>query len=90
MMGTMGMGWLPDYPDFRDYTMEQSEVGSKLKMLGQKDSVKAMLKKVGVGEPKKTSLSPRWRKRTCSRDMGAESHAGENCVFRTMRSITKK
>jgi len=22
----MGMGWLPDYPDFRDYTIEQGEV----------------------------------------------------------------
>lgn len=22
----LGMGWLPDYPDFRDYTVEREEV----------------------------------------------------------------
>lgn len=46
------MGWLPDYPDFRDYTIEYNEVAPKLKLLGQKDSVKTMLKKVGVTAPK--------------------------------------
>lgn len=50
----LGMGWLPDYPDFRDYTAQQEEVSSKLKLLGQKDSVKTMLKKVGAAEPAKT------------------------------------
>lgn len=40
---TLGMGWLPDYPDFRDYTVEQG-------------SVKGMLKKAGVGEPLKLSM----------------------------------
>jgi len=34
MIERLGMGWLPDYPDFRDYTEEQK-------------SVKAMLSKVG-------------------------------------------
>lgn len=43
-----GMGWLPDYPDFRDYTIEYDEVAFKHQLLGQKDSVKALLKKVGV------------------------------------------
>jgi len=51
-----GMGWLPDYPDFRDYTVEHNEVASRLKVLGQKDSVKAMLSKVGVAKRAKTSL----------------------------------
>jgi len=46
----LGMGWLPDYPDFRDYTAEQDKVSSSLKLLGQKDSVKAMLVKVGVSK----------------------------------------
>lgn len=46
-----GMGWLPDYPDFRDYTTEQEEVSPRLKALGQKDSIKAMLMKMGVGKP---------------------------------------
>ncbi len=52
----LGMGWLPDYPDFRDYTVEQDKVSSKLKRLGQKDSVKVMLKKVGVLEPAKVKF----------------------------------
>jgi C1A family cysteine protease len=51
-----GMGWLPDYPDFRDYTAEHNKVASSLKALGQKDSVKAMLSKVGVAKRAKTSL----------------------------------
>jgi C1A family cysteine protease len=43
-----GMGWLPDYPDFRDHTSGENEVTDKLKKLGQKDSIKQMLKKVGI------------------------------------------
>jgi C1A family cysteine protease len=57
-MEKMGMGWLPDYPDFRDYTAEQDTVSAKLKILGQKDSIKAMLKKVGVAGPKKPLSLP--------------------------------
>ncbi len=49
-----GMGWLPDYPDFRDYTADKNEVPSSLKMLGQKDSVKAMLAKAGVAQKGKS------------------------------------
>lgn len=52
----LGMGWLPDYPDFRDYTVERDEVATKLKLLGQKDSVKAMIKRVGVEKPAKKKL----------------------------------
>jgi len=52
-----GMGWLPDYPDLRDYTIEQDEVPLKLRNLGQKDSVKTMLKKVGI-TPKLTAGPP--------------------------------
>lgn len=43
MFGKLGMGWLPDYPDFRDYTVEH-------------DSVNAMLAKVGAAKPLKTGL----------------------------------
>jgi C1A family cysteine protease len=50
MIEKLGMGWLPDYPDFRDYTVEQTEVAPRLKLLGQKDSVKAMLTKAGVAK----------------------------------------
>jgi len=39
----LGMGWLPDYPDFRDYTVEQA-------------SMKAMLTKAGVTVRRKVSL----------------------------------
>jgi C1A family cysteine protease len=42
----LGMGWLPDYPDFRDFTVETNEVSLKLKSLGQKESVKKMLSRV--------------------------------------------
>ncbi len=50
------LGWLPDYPDFRDHTADLAEVPQKLKDLGEKDSVKSMLKKVGVAEPAKVSM----------------------------------
>lgn len=30
---TGGLGWLPDYPDFRDYTIQQDEVPTKLKRI---------------------------------------------------------
>ena len=57
--GKFGMGWLRDYPDFRDYTIDQKEVPSRLKPLGQKDSVKAMLTKAGVGNPARSNLPTR-------------------------------
>ncbi|MBI5117900.1 cysteine protease [Candidatus Poribacteria bacterium] len=47
---TMGMGWLPDYPSFKDYPVTHDVVSPRLRMLGQKDSVKTMLNKVGVGD----------------------------------------
>lgn len=53
----LGMGWLPDYPDFRDYTVEREEIAPRLMALGQEDSVKVMLAKVGVAEPEKVGLS---------------------------------
>ena len=55
-MERLGMGWLPDLPDFRDYTAEQDEVDDKLKLLGQKDSIKTMLKKVGASKSVKAPL----------------------------------
>ena len=33
------MGWLPDYPDIRDYTPETEEVSARMKRLGQTTSV---------------------------------------------------
>ncbi len=52
----LGMGWLPDYPDFRDYTVEKEEVSLRLKRLAQKEPVKDMLKKLGVAQPAKVSI----------------------------------
>ena len=53
-----GMGWLNDYPDFRDYTVDQDKVSDKLQRLGQSDSIKAMLTKAGVGGTKKAKALP--------------------------------
>lgn len=48
-----GMGWRPDYPDFRDYTIDRGEIAPKSKALAQEDSLKAMFAKMGVGKPSK-------------------------------------
>lgn len=52
----MGMGWIPDPPDINDFTVDMDVVDIKRLALGQKSSVKTMLKKVGVAEPKKLTL----------------------------------
>ena len=52
----LGMGWLPDYPDFRDLTVENDHVSTRLQGLGQKDSVKKMLSKAGANKTGKTAL----------------------------------
>ncbi|MCK4632675.1 MAG: cysteine protease [candidate division Zixibacteria bacterium] len=52
-----GMGWLPDYPDIRDYTIETKEVSSKLKNLGQ-EPVSKLLRKVGVSGAIKAGPPP--------------------------------
>jgi C1A family cysteine protease len=51
------MGWLPDYPDTRDYTVDQDKVISeRAKRAGQVTPIKVMLEKVGVSEPAALSL----------------------------------
>jgi len=52
----LGLGWLPDYPDFRDLTVEHDSVSLRMKGLGQTDSVKKMLGKTGVTKLTKTTL----------------------------------
>ncbi|MFC1982524.1 C1 family peptidase [Chloroflexota bacterium] len=52
----LGMGWLPDYPDFRDYTFEKEDVPPRLQKLGKEDSLKGMLTKIGVAEPARVSI----------------------------------
>jgi len=50
-----GMGWLPDYPDIKDYTEEHDPVTPRLKQLGQRESVRAMLRKTA---PRTISRNP--------------------------------
>jgi hypothetical protein len=50
------MGWLPDYPDFRDCTVDHASVLPRPKELGQKDSITAMLAKAGVAKTAKAGL----------------------------------
>ncbi len=47
MLEKFGMGWLPDYPDFRDYTINHDKVSPRLLKLGQK----AMAAAVVSGKP---------------------------------------
>lgn len=51
-----GMGWIPDYPDIRDYSIEQENVSPALRMHGQTVSIKGMLAEVGIEEPQKLDL----------------------------------
>jgi C1A family cysteine protease len=51
----LAMGWLPDYPDFRDVTMENDQVSKRLERLGQ-TSVKEMLSKTGAQIESKATL----------------------------------
>lgn len=56
-----GLGWLPDYPDFRDHTTNEDEVSDRRKLVGDVQPIKAMLTELGVKEgsgglPKKSDL----------------------------------
>lgn len=51
-----GMGWRPDYPDFRDYTAEHDVLTPNQKALGQKDTLKSMFEKMGLVRPTGTRL----------------------------------
>jgi len=56
MLGKFGMGWLPDYPDFRDRTIDYNQVPERLLKLGQKESIKKMITKIGVEKPLRGSM----------------------------------
>lgn len=51
----LAMGWLPDYPDFRDITVNEVKVSKRLERLGQ-TSVKEMLSKTGAKTASKVTL----------------------------------
>ena len=60
----LGMGWLPDYPSFQDYTMETSNVVSDRAIrANQKLPIIKMIEKLGVAQPEKVSVptSVDWR-----------------------------
>ena len=57
ILGKFGMGWLPDYPDFRDHTIDHDKVPERLLNLGQKVSIKKMLTKVGAEKPARAGIS---------------------------------
>jgi hypothetical protein len=42
------MGWLPDYPDLRDYTIDHDSLTHRLRKNSQVDTIKTMLNKTGV------------------------------------------
>src|SRR5512139_4031493 len=44
-----GTGWLPDYPDARDYTIDRDEVSPRLRGLGERDSIKRMFSRAARG-----------------------------------------
>lgn len=50
------MGWLPDFPDIRDFTAETRTLTQRLKRLNQTNSPHAMLDKVGVLRATKSKL----------------------------------
>lgn len=54
--GEFRMGWLPDYPDFRDFTMEHEKVDLVRERRGVRKPVKDMIGKLGVAEPETVTL----------------------------------
>jgi C1A family cysteine protease len=54
MHEVIGMGWLPDYPDYRDYTMDKESVPLRLQALKQRP-INTMLSEVGVAKSPSSS-----------------------------------
>lgn len=52
----VGMGWLPDLPDFRDSSFETDKIPEKRAAQGAKKSIKGMLKGAGLDQPEKLSV----------------------------------
>ncbi len=55
----LGLGWLPDYPDFRDFSVGQRDLRPRHMKTGlneNKDSVPVLLERVGVTEPSRVSI----------------------------------
>ncbi|BBO78655.1 cysteine protease [Desulfosarcina widdelii] len=52
-----GMGWLPDLPDFRDYSITHKDIPARLRGQTGNRPIKSMLNKTGVTQKKKVALS---------------------------------
>ena len=52
-----GMGWVPDYPDFRDYDINKDEIYPSQKNKGQKQTIKDMLSKLGIARSAKVAAT---------------------------------
>lgn len=55
----LGMGWLPDYPDQRDFDVDTDEVSLKLQLLGYQRSIKGMFEKIAIHDLQKVKLPPK-------------------------------
>jgi C1A family cysteine protease len=54
----MGMGWVPDYPDFRDYDINKDDIPPTQVLKGQKRTVKDMLSTLGIIKGGAVTLNP--------------------------------
>ena len=50
-----GMGWLPDYPDYRDFSIKTEKPSRMARKLGRKDTVMEMIGQIGVDDPAKVT-----------------------------------
>jgi C1A family cysteine protease len=53
------MGWIPDYPDFRDYTIKKDEIVPEHQAVEQKNSIQTMLAQTGVLQSSSWSTQPK-------------------------------
>jgi C1A family cysteine protease len=49
----LGMGWLPDYPDYRDLNPDSTSIPTRLKQLGVTTSVRDLMAQLKMKGPKK-------------------------------------
>lgn len=50
------LGWLPDFPDVRDHSIGHDSVSNSLRARGQHNSIKAMIKQIGVQDAEKLKV----------------------------------
>ncbi|POY36071.1 cysteine protease [Solitalea longa] len=60
------LGWLRDLPSFKDYTPDTKDVPNSLKVLGESDSIKTMLKTAGVTASKPALPASKDLRKWCS------------------------